>query len=72
MSDARWLDVDADLTSAEHHFGMARKIAGNFDLDDYVYRMALLHAMEVGYTSAEAALERLFDMLGEALPGGPR
>ncbi|MGP9819792.1 hypothetical protein ACTZWW_07235 [Salinarimonas sp. NSM] len=73
MSDARWIEIDADVASALTHFGRAVEIfeAGGLDGDDleaYKSRMALLQAMQAGHTSLEAALERLLVLLGEEKP----
>ncbi len=73
MSNARWLDVEADFASAKQHFGEAvagfrsGKVSGP---EDYWNIMAFQHAMYAGYTSFEAGLERLLRMLGEDLPIG--
>lgn len=73
MSSARWLDVDADLSSAIQHF---REAVAAFrsgrpsDGADYWNVMAFQHAMYAGYTSFEAGLERVLRMLGEDLPVG--
>lgn len=76
MTDARWLDVDDDLTSAIGHFGRSVEIfaRGGFsgtDLQSYMARMALMHAMQSGYTSLEGAFERILELLGEEKPTGP-
>ncbi|WP_029029236.1 hypothetical protein [Salinarimonas rosea] len=73
MSDARWIEIDADVASALIHFGRAVEIfeAGGLegdDLDAYKSRMALLQAMQAGHTSLEAALERILVLLGEEKP----
>ncbi|MGN6549901.1 MAG: hypothetical protein ACTHJ3_08425 [Pararhizobium sp.] len=76
MTDARWLDVDDDLTSAIGHFGRSVEIfeRGGFsgtDLQSYMARMALMQAMQSGYTSLEGAFERILELLGEEKPTGP-
>jgi uncharacterized protein YutE (UPF0331/DUF86 family) len=73
VSDARWIEVDTDMASATKHFGRAVEIfaAGNLegeDLASYKNRMALLQAMQSGYTSMEAGLERILAILGEEKP----
>ena len=73
MSDARWIEVEADVGSAVEHFSRAVEIfeAGGldgFDLESYKSRMALLQAMQAGHTSLEAALERLLGLIGEEKP----
>ena len=75
MSDARWFDVDDDLKSAGGHFSRAGEIfdRGGFsgtELPAYMARMALMQAMQTGYTSLEAALERILEILGEEKPTG--
>lgn len=75
MSDARWLDIEADVASAVLHFGNAAALyaEGGFaaeGLAGYRARMALMHAMQSGHTSAEAALLRLLRLLGEEAPQG--
>lgn len=76
MTDARWLDVLDAVDSAVRHFRGAGRIfaAGGFDParpDGYRNLMALLHAMQSGYTSFETALVRTMDILGEEPPTGP-
>ena len=73
MSDARWIEVDADMASAAKHFGRAVEIfaAGDLegeDLASYKNRMALLQAMQSGHTSMEAGLERILAILGGEKP----
>lgn len=73
MSDARWIEVNADMASAAKHFARAVEIfaAGDLegeDLASYKNRMALLQAMQSGYTSMEAGLERILAILGEEKP----
>lgn len=75
MTDARWIEVDDDIDAACRHFGNAAKLfeEGGFDaegLSGYKARMALLHAMQAGHTSLEAALRRILDVLGEEPPTG--
>lgn len=75
MSAALWLDVEADLESMVRHFGKAEEFyqRGGFPgegLSDYFATMALLHAMQSGYTSAEAALLRILSILREQRPAG--
>lgn len=75
MSDARWVDVMADAQDASTHFGFAVQTfeAGGFGgetLEAYRSRMAFMHAMQAGHTSFEAALLRIFAVLGEQRPSG--
>ena len=73
MSDARWLDVDADIAAAVRHFrnAGALRAAGGFDGPDlarYRSEMALMHALQSAHTSAEAALMRILRLLSEEAP----
>lgn len=75
MTSAIWRDVDADLDSMVLHFGNADELYRRGGLsergfDDYFAVMALLHAMQSGYTSAEAALLRILSALREEAPTG--
>ncbi len=75
MSDARWFEVDEDVAAATKHFEMSADLfaAGGFDGDDigaYRARMALMHSMQSGHTSLEAALVRVLVLLGEEAPSG--
>ena len=75
MSDARWIEIEDDLDAACRHFGNAGRLFedGGFEAEDlagYRARMALLHAMQAGHTSLEAALKRILALLGEEAPAG--
>jgi hypothetical protein len=75
MTDARWLDVAADIEASVKHFANAAALynAGGFDgvgLDRYRAEMALMHSMQSAHTSAEAALVRILRILGEERPVG--
>jgi hypothetical protein len=74
MSDARWLEIDASVASAVKHFAGAVAIADRITADPsgdrYVAEMALMHAMQAGHTSLEAALLRILDLFGEEPPSG--
>ncbi|HWT30853.1 MAG TPA: hypothetical protein VN240_07485 [Propylenella sp.] len=75
MSDARWTDVLEDARQAAEHFARSVQLyeAGGFlgdDLDAYRARMAFMHAVQSGHTSLEAALLRVFEILGEERPSG--
>jgi hypothetical protein len=74
VNAARWLDIDADLASARKHFSEAvrayRASPARLEPDDYWASMAFQHAMQSGYSSFEAALERTLLMCGEQLPVG--
>lgn len=69
-----WDDLLGDLASAKRHFGEAVQLhrAPSSAIPDYVTNMAFQHAMQVGYTSFEAAMKRLLHLLGEPLPAGPQ
>ena len=75
MSDARWFEVDADVTAATWHLARSAELydAGGFAgecLNAYRARMAFMHAMQSGHTSLESALLRMLDLLGEEAPSG--
>lgn len=75
MSDARWSDVGTACQSAVLHFRNSLELygRGGFDapgLEGYMASMAMMHAMQAGHTSAEAALKRILDILGEERPTG--
>lgn len=75
MTDARWIEVEADLDSACLHFRNAACLAdeGGFDvegLSGYRAQMALLHAMQSAHTSLEVALKRILEILLEEAPAG--
>jgi len=68
---AAWQLVHDNFESAATHFAHAvdlydrTKLAGD---DSYVERMAFMHAMMAGHSSAETGLKRLLGMFGEKLP----
>jgi len=73
MTDARWLEVDDDLKSAEEHFRNAvalfdEGLSAGRDLQSYKGRMAFMQAMQAGYTSLEGAFGRILEILGEEKP----
>jgi hypothetical protein len=75
VSDARWLEVHSDITASVEHFenSVALHRQGGFDragLDGYRATMALMHALQSGYTSLEGGLLRILEMLGEERPVG--
>lgn len=75
MRDARWFEVDEDVAAAVEHFGRSVELfaEGGFEsgeLSGYKARMALMHAMQSGHTSMEAALIRTLKLLGEETPAG--
>ena len=75
MSDARWLEIDAAVASAVHHFSGACTIYGRLphpsdDNDAYMAEMAFMHAMQAGHTSLESALLRILNLFAEEPPTG--
>ena len=74
VNPSRWIDIEADLASARRHFTEAVRAFRNRPTaqktDDYWASMAFQHAMQSGYSSFEAALERIVLMCGEQLPVG--
>jgi hypothetical protein len=76
MNAALWADIMADVSSAERHFAGAAALvdagalAGE-GLDRYRGEMAVMHAMQSGHTSVEAAFQRLLRVLDEPVPTGP-
>jgi ribonuclease HepT-like protein len=75
MSDARWFEIDTAIAAAVRHFSWAvsffGKIPGTSAIEDrHLVEMAFMHAMQSGHTSLEAALVRILDICGEALPTG--
>ena len=74
MMAALWSDIDTDIRSAIKHYTKAIALFrsarfGVADLD-YYDEMALMHAMQSGYTLFEAGLKRTFSLLNEDLPKG--
>ncbi len=75
MSDARWIEVRADVAAAVRHFRSATALwqAGGFEdegLDAYRAEMALMHALQSAHTSLESCLVRILAILGEERPVG--
>ena len=74
MSDARWEDIAKDLEDATRFFGVAVRLSQKpapANPDDQIDRdLAFQHAMQSGHTSAESALKRMLDILGEERPTG--
>ncbi len=75
MMDARWTDIFTSCESAATHFRNALALyeRGGFDAPDlagYQASMAVMHAMHSAHTSAEVALKRILDVLGEERPDG--
>jgi hypothetical protein len=74
MSDARWSEIEAAVSSAVRHFSGAVLIFSQLATaaDRYIAEMAFLHAMLAGQTSLESTLLRILDLLQEKAPTGPR
>lgn len=76
MSDARWIEVEADFASAIRYFRLAVEHyeVGGFDSTDPRLRFraeaAVQMAIQSGYTSLESGMERVLELLGEAKPVG--
>ncbi|MBN8927065.1 MAG: hypothetical protein BGO51_09880 [Rhodospirillales bacterium 69-11] len=74
MSDARWLEIDAAVASAIHHFAGAAEIFDRFPTasgtERYLVEMAFMHAMQAAHTSLENALLRILELCGEEAPTG--
>lgn len=71
-TDASWENVRVDFESAVKHLAMSGNLfnLGGFDdngLEGYTSRMALLHSLQVGYTSLERGLRNVLNILGEGL-----
>lgn len=75
MSDARWLELENDSRAVTRYFSLAIQLHE----DDIFYaeglraqqaEMALMHAMQSGYTSLESAIVRILAMFGEDQPVG--
>ena len=76
LTSARWHDVRDELGTGIAHLDNACRLFDAFDMADddlraYANRMALMHAMQAGYTSIEAGLDRVLHLLGEERPQGP-
>ncbi|MFO1026528.1 MAG: hypothetical protein U1E70_15250 [Acetobacteraceae bacterium] len=73
MSDARWIEIEAGIDSAVHHYAGAVEIFDRLkraNEDRYTLEMAFMHAMQAGHTSLENALLRILEMFGEEAPSG--
>ena len=75
MSDARWIEVEADCSAAVLHFTRAAALfeEGGFEDDSlagYKARMAFMHSFFAAYTSMETMLSRILATMGEAAPVG--
>ena len=76
MTSARWHDVRDELGTGIAHLENACRLFDAFGMDGedlraYANRMALMHAMQAGYTSIETGLDRVLHLLGEERPQGP-
>ncbi len=75
MTDARWIEVEDDFAKAAFHFRNAAALHAEGGYEDeglagYRTVMAMMHAMQSGYTSLESGLIRVLDLLGEERPTG--
>jgi len=76
MSDARWIDVDIQIRNAVGHFSNAIAInqesekSGKTEFTRSRDSYALRHALQVAHRSAEAAIEKILNLLGETPPTG--
>jgi uncharacterized protein YutE (UPF0331/DUF86 family) len=76
VSDGRWADVESDTVALALHFGNAVELyaRGGFNIENqlekYARGYALMHAIQSGHTSAEAAMRRILDILREDRPTG--
>lgn len=76
MTDARWLDIDAKIESSVTHFRHALEVseasakAPATEFQKMLHDNAMMHAMQTAHTSAESALEKVLDILGETRPSG--
>ncbi len=75
MTEQRWIEVDRDIQAATQHFAGAVRLFNDPDLreggwEGYKTRMSLMHAMQAGHTSLEAALLRILDIHKEVRPSG--
>ena len=75
MNPRRWIEVERDIGAAVQHFSGAVRLFSDPDLraggwDGYKTRMSLMHTMQAGHTSLEAALLRILDMHQEVRPIG--
>jgi len=76
MNASLWSDIADDIAAAERHFGSAGLIVaeGAFrgrDFAAYKDQAALMHAMQMGHTSAESALRRIVLATDGQLPTSP-
>jgi ribonuclease HepT-like protein len=75
VSDARWIEIRANIDSAVRHFTDARRFydLGAAEADDEMEQMAamaFMHAMLAGHTSLEEAFRRIMGLVGEEPPTG--
>ena len=67
--------MQRDIEASVQHFAGAARLFADPDLraggwEGYKTRMSLMHAMQAGHTSLEAALLRILDIHDEARPTG--
>jgi hypothetical protein len=75
LNEGRWIEVERDIDAAVQHFSGAVRLFADPDLraggwEAYKTRMSLMHSMQAGHTSLEAALLRILDIHNEARPTG--
>jgi hypothetical protein len=75
MSDARWIEIQANVASAVKHFTDARRFydVGASARDDDMQQMAamaFMHAMLAGHTSLEESFKRIMGLVDEEPPVG--
>lgn len=75
MNDHRWADVFRTLASMERFLDEAIRLFAEGGLDGpgreaFQRQMILMHTMEIGYTSFEAAIVRTMNLIGETPPTG--
>jgi hypothetical protein len=75
VSDARWIEVELALADAVGRFSDALAISQQARpseaLQQTILDNALMHTLQNGHHSAEAALLKTLDILGETAPTGP-
>ncbi len=70
-----WRDIERDLASSHRHFSLAVDVfdelrGASSDSGQSIATMGFLHAVQSGYTSLEAGMNRLLALLDELLPAG--
>ncbi|MBM3635986.1 MAG: hypothetical protein FJX04_02605 [Alphaproteobacteria bacterium] len=75
MTDARWIEIETDLTNAVGHFekSIALYELGGFNeagIKSYQAEMALMHSLQSAHTSLENCFLGILEMLDEERPTG--